>query len=162
MATILLLWIQTLKPTFAVIYWLTFARYLFLQLSQQALAERGARDRARESQEKMEEDTQRLNMAEQSMKRMMEKVSAETKVVEEAIKDLEEAQASIDKDAVGQLVGLKSGGIVKQGALVGALLFSVRSFAEGVGFFAGDSSHLLPAVLQAAIAVVCLIAFRFL
>lgn len=110
----------------------------------------------------MEEDQQRLNMAEKSMKKMLAKVSAETKVVEEAIKDLEEAQASIDKDAVGQLVGLKSGGLVKQGAIVGALLFSVRSFAEGIGFFAGDSSHLLPAILQAAIAVVCLVAFRFL
>lgn len=96
------------------------------------------------------------------MKKMLANVSAETVKVEEAIKDLEEAQASIDKDAVGQLVGLKSGGLVKQGAIVGALLFTVRSFAEGIGFFAGDSSHLLPAVLQAAVAVVCLIAFRFL
>jgi hypothetical protein len=101
-------------------------------------------------------------MAEQNMKKMLAKVSAETKVVEGAINDLEEAQVSIDKDAVGQLVGLKSGGIVKQGVLVGALLFSGRSFVEGFGFFAGDSAHLLPAVVQAAIAIVCLIAFRFL
>ena len=72
------------------------------------------------------------------------------------------AQAEIDSDAVGQLAGLKSGGIIKQATLVGALLFTIRSVTEGVLFMGGDSSHMMPAAIQGAIAVVCLVAFLFL
>ena len=110
----------------------------------------------------MEEDERRLAMAEANMQKMLDKVNQETKEVEKAIEELKEAQAELDSDAVGQLAGLKSGGIVKQATLVGTLLFSVRALTEGVLFFGGDSSHLMPAALQAGIAVVCLVAFLFL
>jgi hypothetical protein len=95
------------------------------------------------------------------MRKMLDKVNQETRNVESAIEDLKKAQ--IDTEGVGdQLVSLKSGGIVKQGTLVGTLLFTFRSVVEGTAYLAGDTTHLMPAVIQGAIAVVCLIAFLFL
>lgn len=110
----------------------------------------------------MEDDEKRLAMAEDNMKKMLAKVDKETREVEKAVAELKAAQAEIDSDAVGQLAGLKSGGIIKQATLVGALLFTIRSVTEGVLFMGGDSSHMMPAAIQGAIAVVCLVAFLFL
>lgn len=93
------------------------------------------------------------------MRKMLDRVNKETREVEDAVAGLKDAQEALDKDTVGQLSTLKSGGLVKQATLVGAALFSFRSVAEGIAFFAGDSSHLVPAAVQAGIAVVCLIAF---
>jgi hypothetical protein len=76
--------------------------------------------------------------------------------------DLKKAQEDSEGGVETQLSGLKSGGIVKQTTLVGTLLFSFRSAVEGVAYFGGDASHLLPAIVQDAIAVVCLVAFLFL
>ena len=96
------------------------------------------------------------------MKKMLAKVDQETKEVEKAIEELKQAQAAMDSDTVGQLAGLKSGGIVKQATLVGALLFSIRAFTDGVLFMGGDSSHMMPAAVQAVIALACFAAFMFL
>jgi len=96
------------------------------------------------------------------MEKMLAKVNEETKNVEDAIEDLKRAQVEMDGGVDSQLSSLKSGGIIKQASLVGTLLFTLRSGIDGVAFIAGDSSHLLPATVQAAIAVVCLVAFIFL
>lgn len=96
------------------------------------------------------------------MKKMLEKVNQETKNVEAAIEDLKKAQSEMEGGVDDKLISLKSGGIVKQATLVGALLFSLRSVAEGVAYLGGDATHLMPAVIQAAIAVVCVVAFVFL
>lgn len=127
-----------------------------------ALAKESAERNSKESAERIEEDQQRLAIAEDNMKKMLAKVNEETKNVEAAIEDLKKAQAETESGLENQLSGLKSGGIVKQATLVGTLLFSLRSAAEGVAYLGGDASHLLPAIVQAAIAVVCLVAFFFL
>jgi hypothetical protein len=76
--------------------------------------------------------------------------------------DLKKAQEDSEGGLETQLSGLKSGGIVKQATWVGTLLFSFRSAVEGIAYLGGDASHLLPAIVQDAIAVVCLVAFLFL
>ena len=82
---------------------------------------------------------------------MLKRVNAETAEVAAAVEDLKRAQTDLDKDF---LFRLKNGGIVKQSALVGLVLFSVRSIVDSVASF-GDESHLVPALAQGAIAILC-------
>ena len=133
-----------------------------IRQEQKSLAAASIARGAEESQKKMEEDEERLRIAEANMRKMLDKVNRESKAVESAINDLRQAQEDLDKDAVGQLSALKSGGIVKQFTLVGTLLFTLRSGVETIAFFAGDSSHLAAAIIQAGIALACFAAFIFL
>jgi hypothetical protein len=110
----------------------------------------------------MERDQQRMALAEENMKRMLEKVDKETKVVEKAVEELKQAQADMESDSMGKLISLKSGGIIKQATFVGALLFTIRSVGDGLLLMGGDASHMMPLVIQGAIALVCLAAFLFL
>jgi hypothetical protein len=110
----------------------------------------------------MDVEQERLAAAEATMRKLLEKVNKETKNVETAIEDLRKAQIDTEGGVDDKLMSLKSGGIVKQATLVGTLLFSLRSFVEGVAYLGGDTTHLLPATVQGAIAIVCLIAFLFL
>jgi ABC-type methionine transport system ATPase subunit len=114
------------------------------------------------TQGKIEENEVRVALASESMEKMLKRVEKETMEVERAVEELKEVQASMDQNAVGRLSGLRSGGLVKQGALVGALLFSVRSVVEIIAYSGGDASHLLPAIVQGAIAVACLVVLVFL
>jgi hypothetical protein len=127
-----------------------------------ALAKESAERNAKKSAGMTEENQQRLATAENSMRKMLASVNQETKNVEEAIEDLKQVQVDSEGGVDSQLIDLKSGGVVKQATLVGALLFSLRSVAEGVAYMGGDASHLMPAEIQAAIAVACLVAFLFL
>jgi len=103
-----------------------------------------------------------MELAQGNMKKMLDRVNAETKSVENAIESLKRAQEDSDGGIDSQLVGLKSGGLVKQAALVGALLFTFRGGAETIGFVGGDPSHALPALIQGALAILCIIGFIFL
>jgi ribosomal protein S20 len=127
-----------------------------------ALAKESAERNAKKSAGMTEENQQRLAMAETSMRKMLVSVNKETKNVEEAIEDLKQVQMDSEGGVDSQLIDLKSGGVVKQATLVGALLFSLRSVADGVAYMGGDATHLMPAEIQAAIAVACLVAFLFL
>ena len=127
-----------------------------------ALAKAQAERNAKQSQERIDEDQERLAMAERNMRKMLAKVNEETQNVEAAIEDLRKAQEDMNGGVDDKLVTLKSGGIVKQATLVGTLLFSLRSFVEGVAYLAGDASHLMPAIAQGIIAIICLVAFVFL
>jgi hypothetical protein len=127
-----------------------------------ALAKESAERNSKQSAARIEQDQQRLATADGNMRKMLARVNAETKNVESAIGDLKKAQEDSEGGVETQLSGLKSGGIVKQATLVGTLLFSFRSATEGIAYLSGDASHFLPAVVQAAIAVVCLVAFLFL
>uniref|UniRef100_A0A7S2UDG9 Uncharacterized protein n=1 Tax=Attheya septentrionalis TaxID=420275 RepID=A0A7S2UDG9_9STRA len=99
-------------------------------------------------------DEMRLDEAEASVSRMIGKVDSETREVEKALKDLQEAQSALSADPLGQLSDLKQGGVVKQGALVGALLFAVRSITEAVAIVGdGGDAHILPAAIQGALAL---------
>ena len=126
------------------------------------LARQDAERNSKKTQEKLAEDEQRLAIAEGNMRKMLAKVNEETRNVEEAIADLKKAQEGMDAGVEGQLSGLKSGGLVKQATLVGTVLFSFRALADGIAVAGGDATHLLPAVIQAAIAITCLVAFLFL
>lgn len=129
---------------------------------QMLLARQQAERNSQKTQEMLEEDEERLAIAEGNMRKMLAKVNEESRNVEVAIEDLKKAQENMDAGVEGQLSGLKSGGIVKQATLVGTVLFGFRSAVEAVAVLGGDSTHLLPAALQAAIAVTCLVAFIFL
>jgi hypothetical protein len=126
-----------------------------------ALATESAERNAKVSVERIEADEQRLALAEANMKKMLARVNKETKSVEEAIEGLKLASDGMETGVETQLSGLKSGGMVKQATLVGALLFSVRSGIEGIAFMGGDATHLMPAAIQGVIAVICLVAFIF-
>jgi hypothetical protein len=127
-----------------------------------ALAKESAERSSKTSADRIEQDQQRLETADVNMRKVLARVNAETQNVESAIGDLKKAQEDSESGVETQLSGLKSGGIVKQATLVGTLLFSFRSATEGIAYIGGDATHFLPAVVQAAIAVVCLIAFLFL
>lgn len=99
----------------------------------------------------MKGDQQRLAVAEQSMEKSLKKVNQEVSSVEKAILDLKQAQEEMNKDPI---MKLKTGGIVKQGAFVGFLLFTVRSLGDSFASL-GDETYLAGALIQGAIAMVC-------
>ncbi|KAG7348117.1 hypothetical protein IV203_016822 [Nitzschia inconspicua] len=133
-----------------------------IRSEQMLLARQSAERNAKVSQAKIEEDEQRLALAEANMKKMLERVNRETRNVEEAIADLKRAQEESEGGLDGQLSSIKSGGVVKQAALAGALLFTLRAGVDTVGFLAGDPSHAFPALLQGALAIICIVSFIFL
>jgi len=72
---------------------------------------------------------------------------------------LQAAQKELDNDF---MMKLKSGGLPKQGAFAGFLLFSIRSILDSVSAVStGDDSLLTAALAQGAIAIVCAIVFLF-
>lgn len=127
-----------------------------------SLAKESAERNAKASQAKIDEDEQRLAMAEANMRKMLTRVNQETRNVEDAIEDLKRAQKDSEGGLDGQLSSLKSGGVVKQAALAGALLFTLRSGVDTIVFLGGDASHAFPAVLQGALAIICILGFVFL
>mmetsp|Transcript_5229 Transcript_5229/g.15213 ORF Transcript_5229/g.15213 Transcript_5229/m.15213 type:complete len:373 (-) Transcript_5229:348-1466(-) len=133
-----------------------------IRAEQETLAKEQAERNSKASFEKTEEYEKRMEIAQGNMKKMLERVNQESKNVEEAIEDLKRAQAESEGGIDSQLVDLKSGGLVKQAALTGALLFTFRSGVETIAFVAGDPSHALPALIQGAIALACIVGFIFL
>lgn len=95
------------------------------------------------------------------MEAMLNRVNAETAEVERAVTDLKAASDEIDKNF---MLKLKRGGLPKQGALAGFLLFAVRSLVDSVAAVSGggDESHLTAALIQGVIAMVCAAIFFFL
>jgi hypothetical protein len=127
-----------------------------------SLARQSAERGAKESQEKIVMDEQRLALAEANMKMMLTKVNEETRNVEEAIAELKRAQEESEAGLNGQLSSLKSGGLVKQASLVGALLFTLRAGVDTFGFLGGEPSFAFPALLQGALAIIFIVGFIFL
>ena len=94
----------------------------------------------------------------------MKRVDVETSNLEKAVVDLNAANSQIENDFIWKL---KRGGIPKQAALAGLLLFSVRSILESVtavsSVAAIDSeAHLYAALVQGVIAMVCAVIFFLL
>jgi len=133
-----------------------------IRLEQATLAKEQAERNSKTSLEKIEKTEKRMEVAQGNMQKMLERVNAETKAVEDAVEDLKRAQAASDDGLASQLVGLKSGGLVKQAFLAGGLLFTLRSGAETVAFLAGDPSHVVPALVQGVLAILCIAGFVFL
>jgi ribosomal protein S20 len=115
------------------------------------LAKASATKNAQKAVDNIQGEALRLEQAERSIKTMLKRVREETGEVEKAVEDLRKAEAEIDKDII---LKLKRGGLPKQAALVGFLLFSVRSIIDTVISFS-DESHLTVALIQGGIALVC-------
>eukprot|EP00536_Pseudo-nitzschia_multiseries_P004509 jgi/Psemu1/188265/e_gw1.75.40.1 len=133
-----------------------------IRAEQETLAKEQAERNSKASLQQTEEYEKRMELAQGNMKKMLDRVNAETQNVEDAIEGLKRAQAESEGGIDSQLVDLKSGGLVKQAALTGALLFTFRSGVETIAFVGGDPSHALPALIQGAIAVACIVGFIFL
>ena len=102
-------------------------------------------------------NAQRLARAESSMVAMLERVNQETAAVEKAVQDLQQAQMDTTNNA-GPAAKLRQGGLPKQAALVGLLLFSFRSIADSIavmGDSAGSGGDMTAALIQGAIALAC-------
>jgi ribosomal protein S20 len=115
------------------------------------LAKASATKNAQKAVDNIQGEALRLEQAERSIKTMLKRVREETGEVEKAVEDLRKAEAEIDEDII---LKLKRGGLPKQAALVGFLLFSVRSIIDTVISFS-DESHLTVALIQGGIALVC-------
>lgn len=133
-----------------------------IRVEQELLAKEQAERNSQANQEKTEDYEQRMVAAQSNMRKMLDRVNEETQAVEDAIEDLRRAQAETEGGIDSQLVDLKSGGLVKQATLAGALLFTLRSGIETIGFLGGDPSHAVPALIQGVIAIACIAAFIFL
>jgi len=133
-----------------------------IRTEQKSLAREAAEQNAQTAMDKIKEDELRLEMAQRNMKKMLNRVNDETKNVQLAIDDLKREQKETEGGLDSQLVDLKSGGLIKQATLAGGLLFTFRGGAELIGFLGGDPSHAIPALIQGALAILCIAAFIFL
>jgi len=104
-------------------------------------------------------EEERLREAERSISGLLERVNKEALEVQNAVDDLEKAKAKLGDDPLSKAANLKEAGLVKQSALVLGVLFSSRSITDLVLLATGDSSHLVGAGVQGAIAAVCLLFF---
>jgi hypothetical protein len=105
-------------------------------------------------------EAQRLLAAEASMQTILQKVTAEANQVERAVVDLKAAQAQVNNDVISKL---RRGGLPKQAALAGTILFAVRSLVDSVtAVTTDDATALSSALVQGAIAIVCAILFAIL
>lgn len=106
----------------------------------------------------LQEEEARLIVAAGSVTRLVDKVKEETMEVQKAVDELKDAQEKMGDDPLSQAAELKKAGIVRQSALVGALLFSFRSIGEliAVAQASGDvEGHGAAAAIQAFIALAC-------
>ena len=111
----------------------------------------------------LKDEEQRLAEAEGSVSRLLEKVKEETLEVEKAMEDLQKVQEDLMKDPLMKAIDLKTGGIAKQGALAGALLFSFRSVGELILMSGSNGAeHGAAAAIQGVIAVACAAYFTFM
>jgi len=78
----------------------------------------------------LEEDETRLLAAQASVSTLVDRVNAESKEVESAMRDLEAAKRDLEGDPLLQMSNLKSAGLVKQSTLVLTVLFVIRSVAD--------------------------------
>lgn len=104
-------------------------------------------------------EEERLREAERSISGLLERVNKEALEVQNAVDDLEKAKAELGDDPLSKAANLKEAGLVKQSALVLGVLLSSRSITDLVLSATGDSSHLVGAGVQGAIAAVCLLFF---
>jgi hypothetical protein len=93
----------------------------------------------------------RLQAAEKAVQTWLQRVKTEQKAVQQAVDELAAAQKEMDQGAISKL---RQGGLPKQMALVGLVLFSLRSIVDTIAALTEPS--LFPsALLQGAIALAC-------
>ena len=113
--------------------------------------------------ERTSEEEERLLRAESSVSRLLSKVNDESKQMEDAMKELQQAQVRIGQDPLLKVANFKNAGIVKQSLLALSILFSFRSISDliviATGSINGDVTSVL---IQFGLAFVCAVAFFFL
>lgn len=124
-----------------------------IKAEQNALSQASAagRDQSIDYEEK------RLKDAEGSVSRLVDKVKRETLEVEKAVNDLKAVQEDMGGDPLSKAVDLKKAGVVKQSAVVGAMLFSFRTAGELLFVAQGVDveGHGASAAIQGLIALAC-------
>jgi hypothetical protein len=103
------------------------------------------------------ESQARLEAAERSMQTMLQRVNQERSNVEQAVQDLQRAQEQEEN----VLLKLKQNPL-KQGALIGFLLFSFRSLTDSFAVLNDPSQDWTVALVQGAIAFACAAIFYLL
>ena len=125
-------------------------------LPQRAFAAAKASDTAQKAADDYEAAQQaRLEAAEKAVQMWLTRVKTEQAAVQQAVDDLE-AAAKAEGTPEDGLSKLRAGGLPKQMALVGAVLFSVRSIIDTIAALT-DPSLQSAALIQGAIAVACAI-----
>jgi hypothetical protein len=118
-------------------------------------------DLARQSAQKDDQNRRALTVAEQArlqqaeanLQKVLSKVQAETANVQQAVQELQAAQESINNDPLQKL---RQGGIIKQGALAGFLLFTLRSIVDSVsGISSSNPDLIMTGLIQGGIALLC-------
>lgn len=128
---------------------------------QSAYAASKANDKAQKAADEYEAAQRaRLDAAENAVQIWLQRVKKEQAAVQQAVEDLAAAQAEMGGKTDG-LSKLRAGGLPKQMAVVGAVLFSVRSIIDTIGSLT-DPSLQSAALIQGAIAVACAIYLFFL
>ena len=100
----------------------------------------------------------RLKAAEGSVSRLVNKVKEQTMEVEKAVEELKSAQENMmSDDPLFQAADLKKAGLVRQSAVVGAILFSFRTAGELFFVTQGTDveGHGASAAIQGLIALAC-------
>jgi hypothetical protein len=118
----------------------------------------------------IEAEERRLVEAEESVSRLVSKVRQETQEVEKAVLNLKDTQEKMSEDPLLQAAALKRAGILKQAALIGAMLFTFRSLGDlgsmlsSIGSSSDGliASHGYAAAIQGIIALVCAVYFKFI
>ncbi|KAI2509832.1 hypothetical protein MHU86_4543 [Fragilaria crotonensis] len=123
-----------------------------IRIEQEEFARESAEKSVAKTQAATKSDRARMDQAEDAMVQMIRKVNRETAEVEQAVEQLRQAQNSMDSDPIMKVLG---GGLAKQAALAGAILFTLRSGADTISMLGGDSVHAAPALLQGVLALVC-------
>ena len=112
--------------------------------------------------ERVTDEEQRLAEAERSVSRLVDTVKKETLEVERALADLKEVQGELEDDPLMKAADLKAAGLVKQGALVGTVLFTARALGDLIMIGGVDgSAHATAAAIQGIIALFCAAYFFF-
>jgi hypothetical protein len=124
------------------------------------LAQASAERTAKRVEAAMAVDQARMEAARISMSRIIGNVKNEEIEVQQAVAELQKAQSELNNDPLMKLFNMKQGGVVKQGAFVGAMLFGFRSAIETVAMLGLDGeSHTTAALIQGALALSCALYF---
>lgn len=93
----------------------------------------------------------RLKAAEKAVQTWLQRVKMEQAAVQQAADDLAAAQKEMDGGAISKL---REGGLPKQMALVGLVLFSLRSIVDTIASLT-EPSLISGALIQGGIALAC-------
>ena len=129
-----------------------------IRREQEQLTAVSIQQAARQDEQDDAETQARLQAAERSIQTMLSRVNQERTNVEQAVQELQRAQ---EQESSGSLLKLKQSPL-KQGALIGFLLFTFRSLTDSFAVLNDPSQDWTVALVQGAIALACAAVFYLL